>query len=119
MSQRDESGALGPEGSYYEQRERQSKRRMDGLYPIFITVLYLILGFAFHLWHPGWLIFLTIPTYYWQERTPLLRLCNPVVITLVYLILGFYFHLWHPGWLVFFAIPVAYIVSGKQSRQSS
>ncbi|MBQ8029580.1 MAG: hypothetical protein IJ262_09295 [Clostridia bacterium] len=30
-----------------------------------ITILaYLILGFFFHLWHPGWLIILLIPVYY-------------------------------------------------------
>lgn len=27
-------------------------------------ILYLIMGFAIHLWHPGWLIFLLIPLYY-------------------------------------------------------
>ena len=27
--------------------------------------MYLISGFMFDLWHPGWLTFLTIPFYYW------------------------------------------------------
>ena len=27
--------------------------------------MYLISGFMFDLWHPGWLTFLTIPLYYW------------------------------------------------------
>lgn len=34
-------------------------------YPIFITLIYLILGFGFRLWTPGWLLYLTIPVYYW------------------------------------------------------
>lgn len=34
-------------------------------YPVLCALLYLILGFAFGLWHPCWIIFLTIPFYYW------------------------------------------------------
>ncbi len=34
-------------------------------YPVLCALLYLILGFAFGLWHPCWIVFLTIPFYYW------------------------------------------------------
>ena len=30
-------------------------------YPVIVTIVYLILGTVFDLWHPGWLVFLTIP----------------------------------------------------------
>lgn len=30
-------------------------------YPLFCAIVYICLGFFFDLWHPGWLIFLTIP----------------------------------------------------------
>ena len=33
-------------------------------YPIIVTVIYLIIGFAFGWWHPGWILFVTIPVYY-------------------------------------------------------
>ena len=33
-------------------------------YSLFITVLYLVLGFTMHWWHPGWVLFLTIPVFY-------------------------------------------------------
>ena len=33
-------------------------------YPVCVTIVYLILGFAFNLWHPGWILFITIPVYY-------------------------------------------------------
>ena len=33
-------------------------------YPLVVTVIYLILGFAFNLWHPGWILFITIPIFY-------------------------------------------------------
>ena len=37
-------------------------------YPLFCALLYLVLGFFFGLWHPGWIIFLTIPFFYWIVR---------------------------------------------------
>lgn len=33
-------------------------------FPLFVIALYLILGFGFKIWHPAWLIFLTLPIYY-------------------------------------------------------
>ena len=34
-------------------------------YPVLVTIIYLIIGFIFNKWHPGWVVFLTIPIYYW------------------------------------------------------
>lgn len=34
-------------------------------YPVLITIFYLILGVSYNWWHPGWILFLTIPLYYW------------------------------------------------------
>lgn len=100
-----------PNGSYYD--TPQGKRDVQGPwhkvpYPILVTVIYLILGFIFHLWHPGWLIFLTVPLHYLPEKdkTPRKLLTSPVMITIIYLILGFYFNLWHPGWLIFLLVPL-------------
>lgn len=103
--------SLGPEGSYYEAKARKEQdrqqKKLAALYPILITGLYLVLGVMFHLWHPGWLLFLTIPLFYMRPKNNLQRFCNPVMITIIYLVLGFFFNLWHPGWLVFLAIPAA------------
>jgi transcriptional regulator with XRE-family HTH domain len=33
-------------------------------YPILVTIVYLFIGFGFNLWHPGWILFITIPLYY-------------------------------------------------------
>ena len=46
------------------ERKRRKKAFLCFPYPVFLTLCYLWLGFAFHLWHPGWLMFLTIPIYY-------------------------------------------------------
>lgn len=51
-----------------EQKSRPSRRRLrrmlDASLPIWVVLIYLYLGFAFHLWHPGWFIFFAIPLYY-------------------------------------------------------
>lgn len=111
---------LGPEGSYYDakrrEKEEEKRRKRDAMFPVLITGLYLVLGSCFHLWHPGWLVFLTIPLHYMRPHNRLEQLCNPVMVTLIYLVLGFFFHLWHPGWLVFFAIPLGAIANGSGSK---
>lgn len=80
----------------------------DFPYPLLVTVSYLALGFLFGLWHPGWILFLTIPLYYLpdSERGYVRLLGNPVMVTIIYLLLGVYCNLWHPGWLIFLAIPL-------------
>ncbi|HNW87401.1 MAG TPA: hypothetical protein PLP25_08095 [Candidatus Limiplasma sp.] len=116
----EQNNPLGPEGSYYEAQEREktksTEKKWDGIYPIFITFLYLLLGFVFGLWHPGWLVFLTIPLYYMKPKNASERWLNPVMITLIYLVLGFFFNLWHPGWMIFLAIPVAAIISKADQK---
>lgn len=50
-------------------KSKHEKRPKDPLltfpYPIAVTVVFLLAGFVFGLWHPAWIIFLTIPFYYW------------------------------------------------------
>ena len=102
-----------PHGSYYETMQRQEEeareeRRRRFPYPVAVTIAYLLMGFLLGWWHPGWIIFLTIPLYYLppQERTYMRLLGNPVMVTIVYLLLGCVLGWWHPGWLVFLLIPV-------------
>ncbi len=104
------NNGLGPEGSYYENKAREEaerrKRKADAAYPMTITILYLVLGFVFDLWHPGWLIFLTIPLRYIHFKSEWDRWTHPVTITLIYLVLGCFWNLWHPGWMIFLLIPI-------------
>lgn len=127
-----------PEGSYYEHAAREAahaareaaraaeeaaaavanereRRRRHFPYPVMVTFAYLVLGFVFHQWHPGWIIFLTIPLFYLpeSERQPLRLLGNPVMITIIYLLLGTMCNLWHPGWLIFLLIPLLNSVSRR------
>ena len=95
-----------PNGSFFD--HMHDKRRRAFPYPVAVSFAYLLLGFVFHLWHPGWIIFLTIPRYYLPatQRTPMRLLCNPVMVTIIYLLLGCFCNLWHPGWLVFLLVPI-------------
>ena len=34
-------------------------------YPVLCVIVYLFAGFFFAAWHPAWVIFVTIPLYYW------------------------------------------------------
>ncbi|MDD3336102.1 MAG: hypothetical protein PHI98_11400 [Eubacteriales bacterium] len=112
---------LGPEGSYYEteknKKEETRRQKLDALFPILITGLYLVLGAFFHLWHPAWLLFLTIPLHYIKFDNQLDMLCNPIVVTLIYLVMGLFCGLWHPGWLIFLAIPIGGIISHEEKKK--
>lgn len=95
-----------PNGSFFDHVRDQRRKAFP--YPVAVAFAYLLLGFVFNLWHPGWIIFLTIPLYYLpaSQRTPMRLFCNPVMVTIIYLLLGCFCNLWHPGWLVFLAIPL-------------
>lgn len=82
------------------------------LYPFISIISYLILGFVFDFWHPGWMIFIFIliimlvfSVFHDDLMSGLLALI-PFVIIISYFLIGFYVHIWHPTWLVFLLVPV-------------
>lgn len=52
-----------------EDRERRKRALLRFPFPVAVTALYLALGFFANWWHPGWMLFLTIPIYYWLVST--------------------------------------------------
>lgn len=97
----------------FSQRQKRKISKMHKFpFPIFITILYLILGTLFNWWHPGWLLFLTIPLYYTLVEAIIKKsaaiFAYPVLVTIVFFILGFYYNWWHPGWVIFATIPLYY-----------
>ena len=82
-------------------------------FPVLVTLVFLALGFFGGWWHPGWLVFLTIPLYYSvvdvvTRKKSWKHFAYPVLVTLVFLALGILGGWWHPGWLVFLTIPLYY-----------
>ena len=140
----DASAGKEPEAVQEQPAEQQEKNKTvmvprrntvlkiaeEMLFPL-ATVVYLIMGFVWDLWHPGWLIFVIAAL-----LSPLLSAINrpklrPVkarshfgpamdwdrinaafcaIVFLVsipaYLVMGFLWNLWHPGWLIFVAATV-------------
>ncbi len=110
MTDFDQNGGLGPEGSYFDAKakaeERARRRNADAAFPIKISVLYVVLGVLFGWWHPGWLLFFTIPLYYMHPTSLTDLLTNPVMVTLIYLVLGIFLGWWHPRRLVILILPL-------------
>ena len=99
----------------------------DMLFPL-ATVVYLIMGFVWDLWHPGWLIFVVAallspilsainrpklrpekkishlgPVVDWDRINAAFCAIVFLVAIPAYLVLGLVWNLWHPGWLIFVA----------------
>ena len=97
----------------------------DMLFPL-VTVAYLIMGFVWDLWHPGWLIFVVAallspilsainrpklrpkkkgshpgPVVDWDRINAAFCAIVFLVAIPAYLVLGIVWNLWHPGWLIF------------------
>ncbi|MCL2373125.1 MAG: hypothetical protein FWC78_06955 [Defluviitaleaceae bacterium] len=77
----------------------------SGLYPLALLI-YLVLGFMFGLWHPGWLVFvgawLVEELIEWQ-RTGKPTISIYTVAAVVFLLVGFFGDGWRFAWLVFVA----------------
>lgn len=87
-------------------------------YPVFITILFLLLGFLGNWWHPAWILFLTVPLYYSLvdviiHKRSFHHFPYPILAAVVFLLLGC-FGWWHPGWLVFLTIPLYYALFPEQ-----
>ena len=83
-------------------------------YPLFVLVIFLVLGFVKDWWHPAWTVFLTIPVYYSLGssifRRSLALFNYPCIIIGIYALLGFICDLWSPGWILFLTIPLYYLI---------
>ena len=91
-------------------------------YPFLVIAAFFGLGFGLDAWHPGWMVFLTIPIYYTLldaifKRAPH-HFAWPVFTALVYLCLGFFCGGWAWGWLVFLTVPIYYcIFPGEKEKR--
>ena len=91
--------------------------KMDGVFSLVVFCVYLWIGFEYSLWHPGWLLFLTVPVIssFIQaiKRKNASTFAYPMLIVVGYLYLGFVERIWHPTWIAFFTIPIYYSIVGK------
>lgn len=89
------------------------------------VIAYLALGCLYHLWHPGWLVFLLVPII--SSAISAIRkkradcFSYSALVLFVFLYAGCVKTLWHPTWLLFLTIPLYYkileLFGGKSDRQ--
>ncbi len=84
-----------------------------------ICIAYLIIGFMFGAWHPGWLLFLLIPIWYSfisaVKKGNATIFAYPVLVTFVFFCAGFWLGIWHPAWMLYLTIPVYYFLASHVS----
>lgn len=88
-------------------------------YPVIVVIVYLLIGFYLDMWHPGWMLFMTVPMYYTAiegDHFNLNRIPYPLMVATIYLIIGFAWDWWHPGWMIFLTIPLYYTMMGKRIK---
>ena len=97
--------------------------RIVALMPFISLIVFFILGFGFEWWHPGWLVFLSIPmvaiivNVFEKNSLNGFVALSPFISLIIFLTLGFAWGLWHPGWLVFIIIPLLGILSGYKTMK--
>ncbi|HML45765.1 MAG TPA: hypothetical protein PKE04_03320 [Clostridia bacterium] len=81
-------------------------------YSLFAWGVFFALGIFADLWHPSWLILLTIPLYEPIRRLRRAKdpaaalLAYPLFALFVYLCAGVMLDRWHPAWLLLLSIPL-------------
>lgn len=70
------------------------------------VAIYLVLGFACSLWHPAWIIFLTVPVYQAITEDPPEEFPWAILVSIVYLLIGFTTGEWHPWWILYLTTPL-------------
>lgn len=87
------------------------------------VIAYLVMGFVWGLWHPGWLIFLAIPLYRSLVENRLRDFPWVLFVTVIYLSIGLIWGLWHPWWIIYLSTPIFYFIVNtvegvKKSRKA-
>ncbi len=94
-------------------KEKNIKTKIIAVMPFLSLIIFFFLGFYEDMWHPGWLVFLSIPVTAILLETRLkdgIVAIMPLLSVIIYLILGWGFELWHPGWLIFLSVPIVAIL---------
>ncbi len=95
-------------------------------FPILIAFMYVALSTVLKIWHPLWIIFLTIPIYYRfaiackanNKKVFALLMPVPEMVVTVYLILGVALGVWSYASILFLIIPLFYwIVFVSKSKK--
>ena len=94
-------------------------KKIMGITPLLCVVAFLLIGFVWGYWHPGWLVFLLIPIMsdILKSRRSVAHAIKSIINTAVivaYVCIGVLTGVWHPTWLMFFIIPITNIIVDKK-----
>ena len=91
-------------------------KKIDICLTILFVIAYLVMGFCFKLWHPGWTIFvLFLCTLTLVEAIRLKKIKKfdfELLVSFIYLLFSSIYHIWHPLWIILFTIPFYYVLIG-------
>ena len=96
--------------------KKNVRNKIVALMPFISVITFMGIGLATDIWHPTWLVFLSIPVtaIILNTRTKdMLVSLSPFASVIVFMLLGTYKGLWNPGWLVFLSIPMLGLVQSK------
>ena len=83
---------------------------IQSIVPLFIIVAYLVIGFLWGLWHPGWIIFLYIPIIESLleciKYKTISKFEYPVFVASIYLLFSDIYGLYGKLWVIFLTIPI-------------
>ena len=94
-------------------------RKIMSITPLVCVAAFLVLGFVWDLWHPGWLVFLLIPIVHTilkiktNKYYAIASIIN-MLVAFTYVAIGVIFGIWHPTWIMFFIIPISSILIEKK-----
>lgn len=98
----------------FEFEEKKIVSKINGALVFIVVIAYILMGSFADLWHPGWIIFVSLPLMCTVVEAIAYKDINkfafPLLVVVVYLILGCGFNLWHPWWVLFITIPLYYEV---------
>ncbi|MFO7968634.1 MAG: hypothetical protein R6U15_00795 [Candidatus Izemoplasmatales bacterium] len=104
-----------------KENEGKETKTIISIVPFISFVSFLILGFGFDFWHPGWLVFIIVPiivlvfTVFDDNIISGLFALIPFIIIISYFFVGFYLGIWHPTWLIFILLPLIGVFSNYKS----
>ncbi len=110
---------IGRNGVYVNGEKARSAEIPLG---ILVIIIYIVIGFCFNLWHPGWLLFILIPVISSLMDAVCKRDASlflyPVFACGIFLYAGFVHYIWHPTWVIFLTIPIFYYVTGSMKDRA-
>lgn len=90
---------------------------------VLATGSYILIGLYAEAWHPGWLVFLSIPvvaiissTRFFNNRIPIIAIM-PFIALILFFIGGEYFIGYQWSWMFFFLIPIVAILTGSRRHK--